>query len=50
MVLNLGMIIYNGKISPMAIPFDNKLELFNEFMVALATIMMLTFTEQVDDH
>ena len=47
--INMFTLIYIGKIKPLYIIVRNKIELFNELCISIASIFMLIFTDWVPD-
>ena len=49
MMQNLLILIFIGQFKPMADRKSNYQEIFNEFMICLCTIILLAFTQFVDN-
>jgi hypothetical protein len=49
MYMNLLMLIYNGQFKPYHTRFKNRIELFNEFSVTVVTLLMVLYTDFVDN-
>ena len=47
MLVNLAALIYQGKVGPLKLRFDNCLENFNSLMVCFCTICIVLFTDWV---
>ena len=48
-ILNLGIVMYQLNFMPLESKLMNRLEVFNEFMIIVASIHMLLFTNFVPD-
>ena len=49
LLLNLFLTIYVGSSKPFILPLENKLELFNEWIIFLSALHMIVFTDFLDD-
>ena len=47
--INISIILYQGSTKPLTYPIDNKVELFNEFMVSVCSMHLMFFTDAVED-
>ena len=47
--LNLAIIMYTSFYRPLMSRFNNNLEIFNEYLIGVATISVVCFTDYISD-